>query len=109
MAFGLEHVGTTLVVAVGLAAAIRFGWLPLSVAHASDVGISYGAVAVLGALTSAIPPRWRPRWVGWWLAVGLLAVIVGGDFTNVGHLVALIIGMSLSARFHAVARWTPAR
>ena len=47
LAFGLGHVGATLIVAVGLAAAIRFGWLPISVAHASDVGMSYGAVAVL--------------------------------------------------------------
>ena len=109
LAFGLGHVGATLIVAVGLAAAIRFGWLPIAVAHASDVGISYGAVAVLGALTMAIPPHWRPGWIGWWLAVGLLAVFAGGDFTNVGHLVALMIGMSLSARFHGVARWTPVR
>ena len=57
LAFGLGHVGATLIVAVGLAAAIRFGWLPISVARASDVGISYGAVAVLGALTVAIPAR----------------------------------------------------
>lgn len=109
LAFGLGHVGATLIVAVGLAAAILFGWLPISVARASDVGISYGAVAVLGALTVAIPARWRPGWIGWWLAVGLLAVFAGDDFTNVGHLVALIIGMSLSARFRAVARWTPVR
>jgi hypothetical protein len=60
LAFGLGHVGATLIVGVGLAAAIRFGWLPISVARASDVGISYGAVAVLGALTVAIPARWRP-------------------------------------------------
>ena len=66
LAFGLGHVGATLIAAVGLAAAIRFGWLPISVAHASDVGISYGAVAVVGALTMAIPPRWRPGWIGWW-------------------------------------------
>jgi hypothetical protein len=109
LAFGLGHVGATLIVAVGLAAAIRFGWLPISAAHASDVGISYGAVAVLGALTVVIPSRWRQGWIGWWLVVALLAVFVGDDFTNAGHLVALIIGMSLSARFHVVARWTPLR
>jgi len=92
-----------------LAAAIRFGWVPISVAHASDVGISYGAMAVLGALTAVIPPRWRPAWIGWWLVVALLAVFAGEDFTNAGHLVALIIGMSLSARFRVDARWTPLR
>jgi hypothetical protein len=109
LAFGLGHVGATLIVAVGLAAAIRFGWLPISAAHASDVGISYGAVAVLGALTVVIPPRWRPGWIGWWLVVAVLAVFAGDDFTNAGHLIALMIGMSLSARFRVIARWTPLR
>jgi hypothetical protein len=109
LAFGLGHIGATLIVGVGLAAAIRCGWVPISVAHASDVGISYGAMAVLGALTVVIPPRWRPAWVGWWLVVALLAVFAGDDFTNAGHLVALIIGMSLSARFRVVAHWTPLR
>jgi hypothetical protein len=106
LVFGLGHLGATLVVAVGLTAAIRFGWLPISVARASDVGISYGAVAILGALTAAIPKRWRAAWVGWWLAVGVMSVSVGGDFTNAGHLVALMIGMVLSARFPSAPRWT---
>ena len=48
--FTLGHVGATLIVAAGLATAIEVGWLPLSVARDTDVGISYGAMAVLGAL-----------------------------------------------------------
>ncbi len=109
LAFGLGHLGATLIVAVELAVAIRFGWLPISVARASDVGISYGAAAVLGALSVAIPARWRPAWIGWWMAVAVLAVVAGDDFTNAGHLVALMIGMSLSVRFRFVIRWTPVR
>ena len=109
LAFGLGHLGATLIVAGGLAAAIRFGWVPISVARASDVGMSYGAVAVLGTLTVAIPASWRPGWIGGWLAVAVLAAFAGDGFTNAGHLVALIIGMSLSAGFRVVARWTPVR
>src|SRR6201998_950562 len=45
LAFAVGHVGATLLVAVGLAVAIGAGWLPISVAHASDVGICYGALA----------------------------------------------------------------
>ena len=107
--FALGHVGATLVVAAGLATAIQMGWLPLSVAGATDVGISYGAVAVLGTLTAAIPSRWRPAWIGWWLSVGLLMVCVGSDFTNTGHFVALLLGILLSIRFGTVTRWTRAR
>ena len=72
-------------------------------------GDGYGAVAVLGALTVAIPASWRPEWIGceMGLAVALLAAFAGDDFTSAGHLVALIIGMSLSVRFRVVARWTP--
>ena len=62
--------------------------------------------AVLGALSTAIPASWRPGWIGWWLAIALLAAFAGDDFTNAGHLVALIIGMSQSVRFRVVARWT---
>ena len=107
--FALGHVGATLIVAGGLTAAIRLGWLPISVEHASDVGISYGAAAVLGALTAAVPVRWRPAWVGWWLAVGLLVLAVTNDFTDAGHFVAMVLGMLLSTRFYATARWTRIR
>ena len=72
---------------------------PASIARATDVGMSYGATAVLGALTAAIPRRWRPAWIGWWLAVGVAVVAVGRDFTDVGHAVALVLGMVVATRF----------
>ena len=109
MTFALGHIGATLIVAVGLVAAIWLGWMPGSVAEASDVGISYGAAAVLGALTAAIPARFRPAWIGWWLAIGVLIVAVGDDFSDYGHLIAVTLGMLLSTRFRSVARWTPLR
>ncbi|MDT7764036.1 MAG: hypothetical protein QOC63_3456, partial [Mycobacterium sp.] len=68
VAFTVGHVGATLIIAVVLAIAIVLGWLPASIAGASDVGISYGAAAVLGTVTAAIPARWRPAWVCFWLA-----------------------------------------
>ena len=71
VAFVAGHVGATLLVAAGLTVAVELGWLPLSVSRATDVGMSYGAAAVLGSLTTAIPRRWRPAWIGWWLAVGV--------------------------------------
>ena len=48
VAFGVGHIGATLLVAPGLTAAIEQGWLPGSVTRATDVGMSYGAAAVLG-------------------------------------------------------------
>lgn len=109
VAFAAGHIGATLVVAAGLAAAVRLGWMSVSVAHATDVGMSYGAMAVLGALTTAIPLRWRPAWAGWWLAVGAVVVVLGRDFTDVGHTVAMVLGMAVSTRFGEPGRWTSPR
>ena len=64
---------------------------------------------MLGSLTAAIPRRWRPAWIGWWLAVGVAVVAVGRDFTDVGHAVAL--ALACWCRRGSVGRdhWTPAR
>jgi hypothetical protein len=109
LVFVTGHIGATLLVALGLTAAIKFGYLPLSISRASDVGVSYGAVAVLGALTAAIPRRWRPVWIGWWVPVGLAAAVLSDDFTDVGHSIALVLGMLVSTRFIGPARWTRVR
>jgi hypothetical protein len=109
VAFLVGHIGATLVVVGALAAAVEFGWLPLSITRASDVGMSYGALAVLGALTAAIPWRWRPAWVGWWVVAAMAAGIVGGDFTDAGHTVAVILGVLVSAQFRRPIHWTPVR
>src|SRR5689334_5760489 len=85
------------------------GWLPVSVVRASDVGISYGAAAILGALTAAIPTRWRFAWIGWWLSLGVMVVFTGSDFTDGGHFVALLLGIVLSLRLGPVTEWTRAR
>ena len=107
--FAIGHIGATLLVAAGLLTAVEMGWLPWSVSLATDVGMSYGAAAVLGSLTAAIPRRWRPAWIGWSLAVGVAVVAVGRDFTDVGHAVALALGMLVSLRFSGPVGWTPAR
>ena len=109
IAFAVGHIGATLLVAVGLTAAVELGWLSTDVTRATDVGMSYGASAVLGALSAAIPWRSRPAWTGWWIAVAAAIVAVSRDFTDVGHAVALLLGMLVSTRFGRAARWTPVR
>jgi len=106
IAFAVGHVGATVFVALGLTAAVEWAWLPASVTRAVDVGMSYGAVAVLGSLTAAIPRRWRPACTGWWIAAGVAVIIIGRDFTDVGHAVALGLGIVVSTRFGEPARWT---
>jgi hypothetical protein len=109
MVFVVGHIGATLLVAAGLTAAIKLGWLPVSISRASDVGMSYGAVAVLGALTAAVAPRWRAAWIGWWVPAGVAATAVSADFTAVGHVVALVLGMLVATRFQRSTHWTSVR
>jgi hypothetical protein len=108
IAFTVGHIGATLLVAVGLVAAVKAGWLPIAVARANDVGVSYGAVCILGALTASIPSRWRPIWIGWWLGNTVAAALgTDFDFTAVGHILALLLGIGLSFRLRSIARWSP--
>lgn len=110
VAFAVGHVGATLIVAVALAAAVATGLASRSLADAADVGMSYGAVGVLGTLTAALPGHWADAWAGWWLAVAITAVaLTGGDFTSVGHAVALVLGMLLGIRFGPPEPWTGLR
>jgi hypothetical protein len=109
VAFFVGHVAATLVVAAALAVAVQVGWMPGTITRASDVGMSYGALATLGALTATIPRRWRPAWIGWWIAVSLSSAIIGGEFTNAGHAVAVVLGVLVSMRFRGLIHWTPVR
>jgi hypothetical protein len=60
-------------------------------------------------MTAVIPQRWRVAWVGWWVAAGLASAIIGGDFTDAGHTIAVVLGVLVSARFQQPIRWTPVR
>jgi hypothetical protein len=90
------HVGATLAVATILAAGIDKQRFPFSQAAATDVGVSYGLVAVLGLLTVRAPARYRR----WFVLVGSLAalgaLVVDRSFTDLGHLVAWLIGLALA-------------
>lgn len=90
------HVGATLIVAAGLFIAVQAEWMSASVALAQDVGVSYGAMALIGTFAVVLPPAWRLPWAQWWLALGIVGVILGQTFTNVGHLIALVIGLLLA-------------
>ncbi|CAN5655407.1 hypothetical protein BH09ACT7_BH09ACT7_48790 [soil metagenome] len=106
LAFAVGHIGATLLVAAGLTVALREELLSTAVTRATDVGMSYGAAGVLGGLTTAIPRRWRPVWAGWWLGVALASAFIARDFTDIGHAVALVLGMAVSTRFGQPGPWT---
>lgn len=92
----LGHVGTTLFVATVLTAGMVHGRIALAEDRATDVGVSYGLVTVMGLLSLRVPPRWQ----GWYLAgisLGLVGqLLIVRSFTDLGHLVAWILGLGLA-------------
>ena len=64
--------------------------------------LAHGQLGTL--IGSAFVAADGPMWV--WLPVGLLVVCTNSDFTDVGHVVALLLGMLVSVRFATVVRWT---
>jgi len=85
VAFLVATSGATLVVAPLLPRpSIRL--MPISIARAHAVGMSYGALAVPRAMTARFPPRWAAGGVGWWIAAGRRRDY-RADFT-IGHTVA---------------------
>lgn len=111
--FVAGHVGATLVAAVIIEIAVAHGVYPSSVRSAHDVGISYGAQAVLGCGVVLLA-RGRPRVL---CAILVLAwplgdmSVVGGlpDFTTCGHLIAALLGFAAGAFLERRDRRTPQR
>lgn len=103
LVFGAGHVGATLLVAAGLQYGVSHRLLDHGLVHASDVGVSYGLVAVAGALTWLIvPARWRIVWVAAVYVAITVAVLGGVTFTDVGHQLSLLIGLATAP---LIRRW----
>jgi hypothetical protein len=108
--FTAGHVLATLLVAAGLNYGVRHGLLDLDLAHASDVGVSYGLFAVAGALTwLLVPVLWRPIWVAALLATISIGALGGLTFTDIGHLLSLLIGLSTAPLLNRWRRLPAAR
>lgn len=109
IAFVTGHLGATALVAAGLLIAVRHGVVPPAVSRDQDVGFSYGAVGVLGALTAAMPRRVRAPWIVWWMGVAVGAAAVEREFTAIGHGLGLVLGILVSTRFGPPTGWSPVR
>jgi hypothetical protein len=90
------HIGATALVAAGLAVGEWQGWLPTSLMSAPDVGVSYGMVAIVGALVSRLPRPVAFAWAGTWVLLLAREFLEYPNFTDAGHLCALAIGLVLA-------------
>ncbi|MFC4038389.1 rhomboid-like protein [Dactylosporangium siamense] len=71
---------------------VRGGWLGGAITIANDVGTSYGSHAVGGALALTLPVRARRYLVPLAVVVVVVPLLNGGTFTDVGHLLAVLLG-----------------
>jgi hypothetical protein len=104
--FAYGHVVATLLVVAGLAAGLSLHRVCERLAGAADVGPSYGAVAVLGALLATPTLPHARRWRAAATAIALTPVLFDPTFTAAGHLLSLLLGFTIgSARpFRALVR-----
>jgi tRNA(Arg) A34 adenosine deaminase TadA len=98
----LRWLGVGLICHVG-ATAISEGFLywTISEEHASprlvdarDVGVSYFVVGIAGVLFYRLPRRWRWWYLGALVAIAVGALVVRPNFTSLGHLCALALGLA---------------
>lgn len=95
LAFWTGHVGSTLLVAIGLRLLLVDGHVASSVTREIDVGVSYGAYCCCALFTYRLTGRWRVLWAAGWLGFGVVMVLISGTFTDYGHLITILIGFAL--------------
>jgi hypothetical protein len=95
VAFFVGHVGATLVTATGLALLIHHHVMPQRLRDVVDVGSSYGFFCVAALFTYRLPRPWRGLWAAVLVAGAVIFVAVGQDFSDFGHLMAILIGFCL--------------
>ncbi|MFI5676524.1 rhomboid-like protein [Streptomyces cellulosae] len=102
------HVLASLVSEGAVLVAMWDGRAPASTADTLDIGVSYALAGVVGVLVYRIARPWRYGYVVAVLLVYGVPLVVGRTFTDLGHFVALLIGLAC----HPVTRgrggaWNP--
>ncbi|WP_063796174.1 rhomboid-like protein [Peterkaempfera griseoplana] len=101
--FATGHVLATLASELPLALRVLYGPLAPSALHRVDIGVSYGVLACLGALTGLLPGRLRYAAPAVVAAVVLGQALTGRDpVTAIGHPAALLVGL---LHWPLVRRW----
>ncbi len=90
----LAHVGASLASEALLLAAIRTGRAPLTAVDTLDIGVSYALAGVMAVLGYRLAVPWRYGYLAAVLAVFALPLAAGPTFTDVGHLLAALLGLA---------------
>lgn len=87
------HITATLLSQRVVLMAIRDNRAPRSMVHVVDIGVSYGLATAVGVLTYRLPNPWRWFYLAGSLAFFGLPLATGGTFTDLGHAIALAVGL----------------
>ncbi|MDN0194206.1 rhomboid-like protein [Streptomyces sp. S.PNR 29] len=90
----LAHVLATLISEGAVLVALWEGRAPSSTVNTLDIGVSYALAGIVGVLVYRVPRRWRYGYLALVLLFYGAALAVGRTFTDLGHLVALLIGLA---------------
>ncbi|OJF84308.1 hypothetical protein NS14008_14410 [Nocardia seriolae] len=90
----IAHVGATYISEGVLYWAIHRGHAPADAVFSLDVGVSYALAGVVGILAYHLTRPWR-----YWYALAttvffIVPVLINPNFTDIGHLTALLIGFA---------------
>lgn len=107
---GSAHIVATLVSQRVLLMAIQDHRAPRSMTHVVDIGVSYGLAAAIGVLTHRLPSPWRWIYLAGAVAFFGFPLATGGTFTDLGHAIALAVGLlAWPLTRHVVSRETGPR
>ncbi|MEU9142405.1 rhomboid-like protein [Streptomyces sp. NPDC048349] len=101
------HIVATLVSQKVLLTAIEEHRASRSMTHVVDIGVSYGLAAAVGVLTYRLPSPWRWLYLSGAVAFFGIPLLTGGTFTDLGHAIALSVGLlAWPLTRHVVSRET---
>ncbi|MEU9299111.1 rhomboid-like protein [Streptomyces sp. NPDC048269] len=101
------HIVATLVSQKVLMMAIQDHRAPRSMTHVVDIGVSYGLAAAVGVLTYRLPGPWKWLYLAGAVAFFGIPLVTGGTFTDLGHAIALCVGLlAWPLTRHVVSRET---
>ncbi len=87
------HIGATYISEGFLDLAIRHHLAPERLVNARDIGVSYFMLGVIAVLGYRVAPPWRWGYLGALITVFVVVLIIGVNFTAIGHLSAVVIGL----------------